>query len=259
MLLGSLNNPALPLEHEVRRIADGGFDFVDLTLEPPGSWPCDGGRVGALLRDAGLSAVGHTAPYVPIASPFPEMRAQAHELFRAAFETFATAGISLVNVHPDPMTRLFPIDEVRRRNAEAIAALADEAAGVGIRVMVENMGRSFRTVEDLAPIFDAAPAVGLHLDVGHAHMGRAPGERNRTSSLLERFGERLVHVHVHDNFGADDLHLPLGTGSIDWDDVARSVKATGWDGTVTFEVFGREPAYLEVSRRVWLEAWANAG
>ena len=258
MLVGSMNNPALPLEDELERIAATGFDFVDLTLEPPGAWPQDGARIARLLADVRLAAVGHTAYYLPIASPFPELRAQAHAILRTAFDAFAAAGARAVNVHPDPINRLFGEYEVRARNAEAIAQLADEAASRGLVLMVENLGRSFSRVEDLAPIFQASDRVGFHLDVGHAHMARGRGEPNRTAELLEAFGSRLAHVHVHDNLGLDDLHLPLGAGTIDWSVVVTTLKAAGWDGTVSIEVFAKERRYVEVSRLLWLDWWSGA-
>ena len=259
VLVGSINNPALPLEDELERIAAGGFDFVDLTLEPPAGFPLDGERVGRVLADLGLPAVGHTAYYLPIASPFPELREEARRLMQAAFEAAAAAGIELVNVHPDPITRLFPREEVRARNAEAIARLAEDAEERGVTLMVENLGGSFARPEDLAPIFAASERARFHLDVGHAHMWRGAGEPNGAAELLEAFGERLAHVHVHDNLGGEDLHLPLGVGTIDWEEAVSTLKAAGWDGTVTLEVFARERAHLDLSRRLWLDWWASAG
>ena len=256
MLVGSMNNPGLPLEDELRRVAEGGFDFVDLTLEPPGAWPVDGERLGRLLGELGLAAVGHTAYYLPIASPFPELRDRALEVFTAALEAFAAAGVRLVNVHPDPMARLFAERDVRARNAEAIARLAEDAERRGVTLMVENLGGSFSRVDDLEPIFAAAPDARFHLDVGHAHMWRGKGEPNGTAELLEAFSDRLAHVHVSDNLGGDDLHLPLGVGTIDWPEIVAALKGAGWDGTVTVEVFAHERAHLETSRRLWLDWWA---
>ncbi len=258
MLVGSMNNPGFPLEDELRRIAEARFDFVDLTLEPPGAWPIESETVGRLLAELGLAAVGHTAYYLPIASPFPALRERAFGLLRAAFETFAAAGVRLVNVHPDPATRLFSEAEVRAWNAEAIGRLADDAEGRGLTIMVENLGRSFSTVGDFEPIFAAAQNARFHLDVGHANMWRGKGEPNRTADLLQAFRDRLAHVHVSDNLGGDDLHLPLGVGTIDWPEVVATLKSAGWDGTVTLEVFARERAHLETSRRLWTEWWANA-
>jgi sugar phosphate isomerase/epimerase len=256
--LGLMNHPALPVADEMRSIAGAGFDFVDLTLEPPGAWPADGGELGRLLQELGLVAVGHTSPHLPIASPFDGLRDRAHEILRRCFAVFAEIGVERVNVHPDPMPRVIPAGEVSRRNADAVAALTEDAEAAGVRLMVENMGRSFATVDALRPLFDAAPRLLFHLDVGHAHMSHAADEPNRTAALLDAFGDRLAHVHVHDNLGLDDLHLPLGAGSVDWPETARLLRGAGYDGTVTIEIFTREPAHVAASTRLWRDWWEAA-
>lgn len=258
VIVGAMNNPARPLDDELARIAGSGFAFADVTLEPPLAWPCDGGRLGSLLRDLGLGAVGHTAYYLPIASPLPALRQAAHDLFRQALDVFAAAGVTAVNVHPDPLNRLFTEDERRARNAEAIAALTAEATARGITLMVENLGPPLGSVADLRPILDAAPELRFHLDVGHANLGRGAFAANRTRELLAAFGDRLAHVHLSDNLGLDDLHLPLGAGSIEWPAVAAALKQARWDGTVTLEIFSRAPRHLDTSRELWLEWWADA-
>lgn len=250
-----MNDPRAPLERELRRIRDAGFDFVDLTLEPPGAWPLDGATVARLLAELELDAVGHTAFYLPIASPLPELRDTAHRLFVRALDVFAAAGIGLANVHPDPGPTVLAA-EAPSRNADAVARLAEAAEERGLRLMVENLGR-FGRVEQLRPLLEAAPGAGFHLDVGHANLGRGPGEPSRTAELLEAFGDRLAHVHVSDNVGVDDLHLPLGAGTIDWPAAVAALKAVRWDGTVTLEVFSEERAHLETSRRLWLEWWGS--
>lgn len=257
MKIGQMNYPVRPVADEIRAIAARGFEFVDLTLEPPGAWPVDGAEIGALLRELGISAVGHTSPHLPIASPFAELRESAHEVLRRCFVVFAEAGVEFVNVHPDSMPSVIPPDEVIRRNAEAVASLTDAAESSGVRLMVENMGRSFATAATLAPLFETAPRALFHLDVGHAHLGRRPEEPNRTGELLEAFGDRLAHVHVHDNFGQDDLHLPLGAGSIDWPEVAKALRRSGYDAAVTIEIFSRESPLVDTSVRLWREWWES--
>src|SRR5918911_310050 len=135
-----MNDPRLPLEAELRRIAAAGFDFVDLTLEPPGAWPADGAAIARLLAELELGAVGHTAFYLPIASPLRGLRQSAHRLFEQALDVFAAAGIHLVNVHPDPGPAHLAGDAVAR-NADAIGRLAEAAERRGLRLMVENLGR----------------------------------------------------------------------------------------------------------------------
>jgi sugar phosphate isomerase/epimerase len=248
--VGAMNNPFRPVADEIRRIAAAGFDFVDLTLEPPCAWPVTAKEIAAVVDDVGLPVVGHTAFYLPIASPFPPLRAAARELLVSAFAAFAEIGAAYVNVHPDPVTRSYPHSDVIAGNADAMAELAEAAAAHGLTLMVENLGRTFGHPADLAPLLDAHPAVRFHLDVGHAHLGG-----DTRTDLLSAFSDRLVHVHVSDNFGLDDLHLPLGAGSIAWADVVADLHRVGYSGTVTLEVFSAERSHLDSSQRLWRQWW----
>ena len=54
------------------------------------------------------------------------------------------------------------------------------------------------------------PRLGLCLDVGHA----AVYSKRPVSEWIEAFLPYLRHVHLHDNDGASDLHLPLGAGTL---------------------------------------------
>ena len=248
-----MNDPFQPLADEIGWIAAAGFDYVDLTLEPPRAWPVVPEEVRALVEETGLGVVGHTAWYLPIASPFAPLRAAARALFLEAFDAFAAIGATHVTVHPDPVTRSYPRDEATAGNVEAVAELADAAPARGLTLMVENMGRSFGTAAELAPLLAAHPEVRFHLDVGHAHLAGGT-----TGELLDAFGDRLAHVHVSDNFGVDDLHLPLGAGSIAWHDVIDHLRGVGYDGTVTLEMHSPEPRHLEVSLGLWREWWRSA-
>ena len=259
MLVGAMNFPGRSVVKEIHRIAEDGFDFIDLTLEPPAAWLPDGRAVGRLIGDLGLLAVGHTAWHLPIASPFVELRGMALDLFRRTLDVFAAASVELVNVHPDYRVPLHSAEQVRRMNAESIGTLTRDAAERGIRLMVENVDRMFSDVDELRVVLDAAPTAGFHLDVGHANLRLGPNQPNRTKDLLAAFSGRLTHVHVSDNRGGgDDLHLPLGAGTIDWRAAARALKDSGYDGTVTLEVFSREREHLRVSRRLWLQWWTAA-
>ena len=229
-----MNDVARPLADELRAIAAHGYDFVDLTLEPPHAWPVDGREVGRLVRESGLQAVGHTPPFLPLASPIAELRVAARHVFRKLLDEFVAAGIDVVNLHPDPSGAVGR-EEATARNAAAVADLAADAADRGVRLMIENLGRNFGEPADLRPIFAVAPAVAFHLDVGHANIGDGP---NRTAAFLQAFGDRLAHVHVHDNDGTADQHLPLGEGTIDWPAIVEELRHSGYDGTVTIEVHG---------------------
>jgi hypothetical protein len=78
-------------------------------------------------------------------------------------------------------------------------------------------------------------------------------------AILDRHGDRLRHVHLHDNRGgSQDLHLPLGAGNLDTRRHVRALKAAGYDGTITLEVFTPDWHYLAYSRDVLRRLWDEA-
>jgi len=265
VLLGAMNDPRRPVLQEVRAIAAAGFAFVDLTLEPPGADPAalPLAELGRTLRACQLELVGHTAWFLPLASPFPEVAAAAQGVVQRCVEACAALGARLVTVHPDPLPGLRGGAETVAANAAAVQLLSRHAASVGVRLMVENLPGRFGEPEALQPLLEAAPGAGFHLDVGHANLQPRPlaeegGPAGRTAALLAAFGGRLCHVHLSDNLcGPDDLHLPIGAGRIAWAAELARLRAV-YDGTLTLEVHAAEPVYLRESAAVVRRLWETA-
>lgn len=254
MQIGAMNHPAEPIEREMAWMAGLKLDFIDLTLEPPAAatWQNTPAQVRRWLGEFGLGVVGHTAFYLPIASSFESVRRAAIEELKRAVTFFAEIGAKWVNVHPDGHAPFTDGAVVVQRNVDALRELADFARGAGVGMMLENVPGRFNSVAQLAPILDAAPGVGLHLDIGHSNLSV---ERNTAGELIAHFAARLAHVHLHDNRGGHaDLHLALGMGDIDLPEHVRELRAGGYDGTITLEVFARDRHFLSYSRDR-LRAW----
>lgn len=259
MLIGAMNHPMADLGTEIDLIAKDGFDFVDLTLEPEQATPArlDAADIRQRLAAAGLKAVGHTAYYLPLASPIPELKEAALSYFRRSLDFFAGVGIQLVNVHPFPKVPLYGREWQAQRQLEVLGELLALARAAGIKLMLENVPPLFNQVAELKPIFNALPELGFHLDVGHANLG-VP--LNITGKLLAEFRARLMHVHLNDNLGGtEDLHLPLGAGRVNWPWVARMLRRYGYDGTMTLEVFSPDRDYLLLSKEKWTRIWEESG
>jgi sugar phosphate isomerase/epimerase len=56
-------------------------------------------------------------------------------------------------------------------------------------------------------------------------------------AYIDSFTDRLAHIHIHDNHGEEDEHLPLGSGKIDFKKVVKWLKLINYSQTITFEVF----------------------
>lgn len=257
MIIGTMNHPARDVLKELQWIAEMGFEFVDLTLEPPQALVSrvDLRAVRKFIETANLQVVGHTAYYLPMCSPFESIRKACVEELKQCALAFGELGARWMNIHPDrnaPMhDRKFIID----RNLESLHELAGVAGDAGVGLMIENLPGSFNTVQQLSELLDPMPELGLHLDIGHSNLLT---EYNTADEILKAYGSRLKHVHMHDNKGGGaDLHLPLGTGNIDTEYYVRALQAAGYDGTITLEVFTPDKSYLAYSRDVLRKTWVR--
>ncbi len=258
MKIGTMNHPTRNVVEEIAWMADTGFDFIDLTLEPPAaaSWRVDPDAIRNALERHKLGVVGHTPFYLPMGSAIEELRQAAVAEFRRCLRMFHQVGARCMNLHPDRYAPMHDRQFFIRRDLESIRELLPEARDYGITLMIENLPGDFNTPEQLGELLDPVPELGLHLDIGHANL-MVPG--NQTELILDRYGTRLRHVHLHDNVGgANDLHLPLGAGTIDIQRMIDALKRCGYDGTVTLEVFTPDRHYLTYSRDVLRKMWERA-
>jgi sugar phosphate isomerase/epimerase len=255
MLVGAMNHPGQDVLAEMKWIKGLGLDFIDLTLEPPAAacWKVNPKEISQALSAEGLQVVGHTAYYLPLASPFEGLRRAALEELKRCLEVFSILGAKWMNLHPDGHAPFHDQSVIVQRNIQTITELLPVARDCGVGLMVENLPGRFNRVQQLAAILDPLPEVGLHLDIGHCNL---MVETNTTEEILLRFASRLRHVHLHDNKGGSaDLHLPLGTGTANIRQHVRSVRGSGYNGTITLEVFSADRHYLAYSRDVLRALW----
>jgi len=106
------------------------------------------------------------------------------------------------------------------KSIETWSWLGQAVREAGSRLVLENVYEWSPT--DLVELFEALKPceVGFCLDTGHvASFSRTPLEE-----WLNVLGPYVTHLHLHDNHGAADEHLPLGSGTIDftplWDFLA---------------------------------------
>jgi sugar phosphate isomerase/epimerase len=257
MLIGAMNHPARDVLKEIAWIASLGFDFIDLTLEPPAAEArrLDLSAVRVALDDHGLKVVGHTAYYLPLCSPFESLRRAAVQELKMCLEAFAQLGAQWMNLHPDRQAPLHDRKFIIDRNLQSIRELLTTAQELGVGLMIENLPGNFNTARQVSELLEPLPELGLHLDIGHANL---LVELNSTDELLAAYGKRLRHVHLHDNKGGNaDLHLPLGSGTLETDHYVRSLQAVGYDETITLEVFTADPHHLAYSLQVLRQLWKD--
>jgi len=87
-------------------------------------------------------------------------------------------------------------------------------------------------IEDFEKIFGLidSPYLKICFDIGHANItSRNPAE------YIKTFGRKIHSVHVHDNFGEEDKHLPCGYGNIRWAEIIQELKKSGFNGKLVIE------------------------
>jgi len=244
--IGAVNDFRNDLCDEIKLIASEGFDFVDLTLEPLFSREVDPGNVKQALEESGIEVIGHTSPFLPVIFPLKKIRQASFEEFSGYIDFFSRLGVSLMNLHPSDSIPLMDPESVFRYNREFISKVNRICREKGITLMVETVLKPFNTPEIFERLLDGMEDIMVHLDVGHCNIST---DRDLVDEFFRVFGKRIVHVHLSDNHGDLDRHLPLGCGNIDWARIISILRRYGYDSTLTLEVFTGEREYLLYSKK----------
>lgn len=116
-------------------------------------------------------------------------------------------------VHLDAV--FFSLERVLRR-----------AETLGVKVGVENRYHlsEIPLGEEIGMVLEefAGGPIGYWHDTGHAAVAEALGAI-RQRDLLERYGSRMIGIHLHDAQGVDD-HLPPGRGGVDFEMVGEFLR-----------------------------------
>ncbi len=147
---------------------------------------------------------------VNVASGDADLRALSRQKSVLSCETALRLGVNRVVFHSShfPFLRGAYTDNWAAQCADFYQELAER---YDLNLLIENC-------QDIDPYpLDALmqrisdPRVGVCLDVGHANYSQAPVEK-----WFDQLGSRIAYLHLSDNCGQFDDHLPLGYGTVDW-------------------------------------------
>jgi sugar phosphate isomerase/epimerase len=236
-------------EDWVARIAEIGFDGWEISMD---GWyhsvtdiPEKIKRSRKILQDTGIESSVHL-PFsgLNLSSLNTDMWNATVSQLSACIES-ASEIADTITLHPgylEPNSR--NVTSVAwNHHKEALARLSDVAERVGVCVALENMPNLedvyCRDPHELKDFTDAIPGISVTFDVGHAN----------TNGNLDAFCKMILpqaaHLHIHDNYGKYDEHLPLGKGSINWKKIMPKIRE-GYHGKIMV-VEGRNPAEGRIS------------
>lgn len=147
---------------------------------------------------------------------YPAIRQYSYDVYRESLEWCAKVGAEHMVIHPNLYsTPLFSKTESQQYAKESLRRLGEEAQRLNVALAVENVGfheYALFNQEEYIQLFDEISTISALIDVGHAHVNGWD-----IPFLIRSLGARIKAVHLHDNDGKEDLHQPIGRGTIEWE------------------------------------------
>lgn len=116
----------------------------------------------------------------------------------------------------------------RKRDAafSTLEHLILHAHHAGVTICIENTNSEMGDPNYLRAFVDETRLSGLrfNFDIGHANLSDFP-EGERIEKSFSPLGDLISSVHLHDNHGEKDEHLPPYDGSIQWAAAIKTLRS----------------------------------
>lgn len=203
-------------------------------------------RLGESIRAKGMTIRTHGRFWdVNPVSVYPRMRQLTLDQTIESIKACSLLGGDIVTIHPGRCwfrenKELF--EESKNCFQDYLSEISDfaEERNIAIGVETGSYGADYpgRPEELLQTIRDHQE-VGITFDVGHTYLSAKDQDKNSEewiSHLVDRFGKDIVNVHIHDNHGTGDEHLPPGRGNIDFERVIEELE-DHYNGPLVLELW----------------------
>jgi len=177
---------------------------------------------------------------IDVSHPDKDVRKYSVHLFKQTINACTEIGCSILIVH---LCSKFPDDEFDSRMIAARESLEDiipYACNKNIALAVENLIKpnTFQLFEHVLAEQDA-DNVGVCLDTSHANIA------GNLYSILGKYANRIIAVHISDNKGLLDDHMLPFEGVIDWDKFIKHFAEKLYKGNFLLEVEMRESSFKD--------------
>lgn len=264
MKYGAMNFPIKPVEDEIKQIAKMGFDYIELTMDPPEANPekliKKRKEILELLSSYKLGIIGHLPCFIRTADLYQSIRQASRTELLNALEVAPEFSIKKLVLHPSYISGLgWELkNKVKKLGIEFLNIVYERAQELKITLCLENMLPETGWLvepEEFKEIFKRYKNMKFMLDFGHANIKT---KENRIAKFIKLYGKRIAHLHVHDNSGKEDEHLPPGCAKIKFSELFHIIKKTGYNDTMTLEVFCPDRDYLKFSLQKVKQLWKSA-
>jgi sugar phosphate isomerase/epimerase len=244
-----------PFELAASQIASLGYEGLELMADVPHAWPAG---MLEIQKRAILTAMQHSGlafsninafmmnavadrrqPYwhPSFIEPDPHYRQVRIDHTRRALTLCAELGAPHITTEPGgPLAPGQSRREAIELFVEVLKPLAQHAHDRSVLLLIEpEPGLLLETTDQYLEVAERlnAPSIGLNFDVGHAF---CVGED--LPRAIAKLAPHIRHYHLED-IAASRVHHHLvpGTGAIDFAAVIAAIRATGYDGWLTVELY----------------------
>jgi len=248
--LSSLLFPEKPVEETVEVLSKLRVQHFEVIRDMPHFTPgLDVSRLKKLrelIDSHGLGATVHASFWdLNPMSHYPVLRELAISQTKDCIRACDILGGSVVTVHPGRCWfkkngELF--NKAKNWYKNFIVECSELAQELGVTLAVESGTHHAdypRTTGEFEEVAKDLEDLGVTLDVGHVYLSAAmEGKPSPQRSIIEAIQEvkdRLTNVHLHDNHGTRDEHLPPGRGEINFEQVLGALRESNYDGPLTLE------------------------
>lgn len=218
---------------------ENGFKGIEVWADVPFCHPDLFGekerkKLKKALSENGLAYTLHGPMFgIDLGGVNPGIRKESIRQTKAAIDLIKELNGEIITIHPPKTPSRIPQvkEHIFQLAKEAISEINQYGEGKGITVALENCGVEFNdweeNLDDFLRLVDEC-AVSVCLDVGHAHCSWG------LEKTIEALKEKIKCIHISDNNGTKDEHLPVGMGNINFQSVLSFVR--NFSGMIVHEI-----------------------
>lgn len=239
------------IEEAIDRVANLGYAGIELMADVPHAWPPDTSieqrrAIRRRVHDRGLTISNINAFMMRAVQDFwhpswiepdPAYRRQRVQHTIASLHMAAELGAPNITTEPGgPMPEGMDRATAMNLFVDGLQEALATAEKVGVALLVEpEPGLLIETANQFVELASRvnSPMFGLNFDIGHFYCVSEP-----LSAIVHRLRLWTRHYHVED-IAASRVHEHLipGRGAIDFAELVKAIRDTGYDGWLTVELY----------------------
>jgi protein FrlC len=235
-----------PLREAIQRVADAGYDGIDIWSGRPHVYRQDFtskqlSNLRSLIQEQGLMV----SSFMPAFYRYPYDLGSLNDIVRQdsiaymkeCIDNAATLASPIVLIVPKRAIYGHSIEDAWGKLTESIDEVCRYAQQYDLMMGLEPANKYVtdlvNSAEDALRMIDALghDNLGAVIDTGHVHLSNETAQ-----DAIEKLGKRLLQVHVNDNDGQQQQNLVPGDGTFDFTGLIEALRQVRFEGFLSAEL-----------------------